>query len=239
MRVYKKCIYFTAIISVVSFGTAAILHYLFPCSESDFWINVSLGIFSGAILTVITSIISYKHERRRTLESFVYHTRHILFYLNKYQESMSIEQELRFYLDYLELNKTAWDMELGNMDFFFEKLNKNRKYVYEKIYKPILDFNQAVVSHEWHFRWYLDGSGKNDVVMEKFLSDLQKYLLTKTETEVPAEYDDNGNVINYCKRSSVSPKLVADISQELNGHYFEIMYGKKMVKKISKSQEEN
>lgn len=61
--------------------------------------------------------------------------------------------------------------------FLFERLIKSRKYIYEKIYKPVIDFNNAVANHEWHFRWYLDGSGKNDFVMEGFLSELQDYLL--------------------------------------------------------------
>lgn len=239
MRAYKKCVYFTAVISIVTFVVAVLLHYLIPCAESDFWINVCLGIFSGAILTLITSIISYRHEKRRTMESFVYHTRQILFYLNKYQESMSIEQKLKFYLDYIEFDKSAWDMELGDMDFFFEKFTKKKKYVYEKVYKPILDFNQAVIQHEWHFRWHLDGSGKNDAVMEKFTSELQDYLRIRTEVKVPAEYDADGNIIKYCKYSSTTSKLVADISKELNGHYYEIMYGMRVAKKQLKSQEDN
>lgn len=238
MRAYKKYVYFTALVSVVSFVPTILLHYLIPCSESDFWIDVCLGIFSGAILTLITSIISYSHERRRTLESFVYHTCQILNCLNKYQESMSIEQKLNFYLDYIKLDKSAWDMDLGNMDFFFERITNNRKYIYEKIYKPIIDFNHAVLKHEWHFRWYLEGSEKNDEVMEKFLFELQDYLIIKTESKFPIEYDDNGNVIEYCKCSSSTSKLVADISKELNGRYYDIMYGTKVAKKKIKLQEE-
>lgn len=237
MRMYKKHIYIIAPISVVTFALAVLLHYLKPCSESDFWINVCLGIFSGAILTLITSIISYNHEKRRTLESFIYHTRYILSYLNKYQQSMSIEQKINFYLNYIELDKSGWDMEFGNMDFFFERLTESRKYIYEKIYKPIIDFNNAVSNHEWHFRWYLDGSGKNDFVIEGFLSELQDYLLINNKSNFPAEYDDDGNVIRYCQCLTTISKLVDSIRRELGGRYYEIMYGKKVAKKQKNTED--
>ncbi|MFY4504469.1 hypothetical protein ACJ8LC_07180 [Ligilactobacillus ruminis] len=85
---------------------------------------------------------------------------------------MPVEHKINFYLNYIELDKSGWDMEFGNMEIFFERLIKSRKYIYEKIYKPVIDFNNVVTNHEWHFRWYLDGSGKNDFVMEGFLTRL-------------------------------------------------------------------
>lgn len=68
-----------------------------------------------------------------------------------------------------------------NMDFFAEKITGNRKYIYEKIYLPILKFNQAVNNHVWHFRWYFDGSGKNEPVMEMFVEQLEQHLLYRNE----------------------------------------------------------
>ena len=76
-------------------------------------------------------------------------------------------------------------MDIGNMDFFFENKTHDFQYIYTAIYKPILDFNRAVENHVWHFRWYLDGTGKNDTVMEKFLLELQEYLLEKNEQDIP------------------------------------------------------
>lgn len=239
MRAYKKYVYFTAVISIVAFVVAVLLHYLMPCAESDFWINVCLGIFSGAILTLITSIISYRHEKRRTMESFVYHTRQILFYLNKYQESMSIEQKLKFFLDYKELDRTAWHTEIGDMDFFFEKLTNNKKYIYDNIYMPIIEFDKEITKYQWGIRWHLDGIVKNDAVMDDVISKLQKYLIKRTEVKIPIQSDEGGNAIRWEKCSSVSSKLVADITKELYGHYYEIMYGMRFVKKQSKSQEVN
>lgn len=231
MRIYKILTVITIIIAVIALAIAILLHYLLPCGETDFWINVLIGIFGSAVLTTLTSIVSYHYERRKILEGFIYHTRQILSYLNKYQENMTLEQKIQFFLDYCDLDYSAWDMDFGDMDFFFEKVCGNRKYIYNRIYKPILDFNSAVANHAWHFRWHLDGSGKNERVMLSFLAELQDYLLEKTECDVPAEYDENGNVTASCHYSSVQPKLVFNIQKELNGRYYEIVYGKKIFKK--------
>lgn len=231
MRIYKKLTIFTIIIAVIALSIAILLHYLIPCVETEFWINVLVGIFGSAVLTTLTSIVSYHYERRKILEGFVYHTRQILSYLNKYQENMPLEQKLQFFLDYDDLDKSAWDMDFGDMDFFFEKVCGNRKYIYNCIYKPILDFNAAVANHIWHFRWHLDGCGKNERVMLSFLAELQDYLIGKTECDVPSEYDEDGNVSAFYHYSTVQPKLVLHIQEEINGRYYDIMYGKNIFKK--------
>lgn len=72
MRLQKKLLIASLILSVVSFCVALILGYLsIDCEwickihydsiseKIDFWVDVSLGVFSGAILTLMTSIISY------------------------------------------------------------------------------------------------------------------------------------------------------------------------------------
>lgn len=139
---------------------------------------------------------------------------------------MPLEQKLHFYLNYYELDKSAWDIDFGEMDFFFERIHKNQKYIYDFIYKPILDFNSAISKHVWHFRWHLDGTGKNDIVMQKFLSELQDYLLVKTEEDIPIEYNDDGEPISFCHRTSITPKLVSNIEEELAGNYYKILHGK-------------
>lgn len=229
MRLYKRMTIISALIALVSFLISILLHYFFICdNEIDFWINLCLGLFSGAILTVFTSIISYYHERRTTLEKFVYHTRSLLSYLNKYHEDMPIEEKIHFYFGYCDLDKSDWDMDIGNMDFFFEKVTGNFKYIYNEIYKPILDFDKAVANYKYDFHNYLNTTNKNDfrIIIEKYLSELQGYLLKKTEKDIPTEYDDNGNIENVYKYTYEIPKLVFDIKTQLSGHYYEIMYGK-------------
>ena len=112
------------------------------------------------------------------------------------------------------------------MDFFTEKITGNRKYIYEKIYLPILRFNQAVSDHIWHFRWYFDGSGKNKPVMEMFVEQLELHLLYRDKKSIPTDYDETGKAIAFCEVTSLESKLVREISKELNDKYYRIMYGK-------------
>ena len=117
------------------------------------------------------------------------------------------------------------------MDFFFENKNKNREYIFNTIYQPILQFSTAVSNHLWHFRWYLDGSGRNEKVMSDFIAELEKQLIILEEADVPTEFDENGKAISFCKVSSTKPKFVIDIQKELNGHYYDVMYNAKQDEK--------
>ena len=234
MRVYKRLTLLSVLIAAVMFSGAVFMHYSFLCDETEFWINVCLGIFGSAVLTALTAVISYFHEKIKTLENFYYHTRQILYVINKYQENMSLEVKIQFFLDYNDFDNIAWDADYGNIDFFFERMTKNREYIYSSIYKPILDFNHAVANHIWHFRWYLDGSGRNDTVMQKFVSELQDYLITTVEYNIPTNYDEKGNVISFSHYTSTSSKLVSDVKEELCGRYYEIMYGQRKAEKAIK-----
>lgn len=226
MRPYKKLTIVCAIISLFSLALCLVLHYWMACEEAEFWINVCLALFGSAILTMLNSLVFYFHEKRTTLENFMYFSKNLLQVLNKYQTSMSLEEKMRFYLDYHDMDKSAWDSAYGNMDFFFEKAHGNRAYIYKSLYLPILKFNKAVNEHVWHFRWYFDGSGKNAPVMEGFVEQLEKLLIYQDAQSVPTEYDESGKPVAFCEMVSIESKLVHEVLTELNGKYLDIMYGK-------------
>ena len=227
MRVYKQIFKWSILLATVTCGLSIGIYYVVPNHGGELWVNILLAIFGSAVLSALTGLLSYLYERRKTMESFVYHTRQILSYLNKYQTSMTLDEKIKFFIGYCEFDKSAWDADYGNMDFFFEKRNKNREYIFNNIYQPILQFSNAVSNHLWHFRWYLDGSGRNEKVMTNFIGELEAYLISHSEVDVPTEYNENGDAISFCKISSTEPKLVLDIKKELNGHYYDIMYNTK------------
>ena len=227
MKPYKRLTIICSSISLFSFIACLCLHYLIVCDDTDFWVNVCLAIFGSSLLTSLSSIVLYFHEKRVALENFMYHCRQLLHFLNKYQDSMPLSEKMRFFLDYHDLDKSAWDATYGNIDFFLERFTGNRAYIYKKLYHPILLFNQAVGSHAWHFRWYFDGSGKNDSVMEMFVAQLEQHLLIRSEQSIPTDYDASGKAVSFMETTSVESKLVHEILQELNGKYYDIMYGKK------------
>lgn len=239
MRVYRKLVIINAAISFVFFVVALLLNYLICSDNVTFWIDICNAIFGGTILTVLTSVVSYYFERRKTLEGFLYQTRQILSFLSKYQNDMTLEEKLKFFIDYSELDKITWDTYYGDFDFFFEPLNKKRQYIYNKIYKPILDFNKAVTNHVWKFRSYFDGAEGKEKVMLIFVDELQNYLLVKEEKEIPCDWDENGKPVSFCRFSDIHSKLVLDVKKELAGHYYEILYGKRTAKRAMSYREKN
>lgn len=202
MSVYKKSVICTGIITVFSFAIAIILNYAL---NVEFWCNVCLGIFGSSLLSCITALIGYSTEKRNALESFSAETHKLLHEFNKYQRSMSLDDKINWYLTIIDYDKTTWDLYLGKIDFFD---NRQRDYIYKKIYYPLLEVNNAIAQHMWNFRMHKSGQVRNEVAMESYVEEIEPYIL---ETE------------GYTTRNG----LVNNIIKELNGYYFEIMYGKK------------
>ena len=221
MRNYAISARITAILTLVSFAAAMILHYATNGEETEFWCNVCLAVFGSGLLTFITSWIGYFIEKSKTLENFSYSTRFLLHIINKYDLNWDLEKKIDFFLDYKDIDKSLWDSNLGAIYFLFDPSRKNFMYIYKKIYRPIVDLNLKVSDHEFHFIWYKDGSGKNDVVMQKFVKEIEALFMEETTKKHTLE---DGRVLTT---KGVYNKLVRTISAELNGRYYDIMYGKK------------
>ena len=232
MSIYKKTIGLTGLITILSFVVCLVLHYLFMSEEAVFWCNVVLGIFSGALLTLLSSVIGYRVERKRVLENFFYYTNKILKQINQYQMNMTLEEKIDLLLEYADSDKIEWDSCLGEIDFLFDFGKKNYKYIYNSIYKPLWELQLAIQKHYWHFKWYKDGTGKNDKVMEEFLKEIEPLILDREEMKTPIETDQNGKAIKYLTATAVTNRIVSSINKELTGKYYTLMYGKKAEKQM-------
>ena len=232
MSIYKKTIGLTGLITILSFVVCLVLHYLFMSEEAVFWCNVVLGIFSGALLTLLSSVIGYRVERKRVLENFFYYTNKILKQINQYQMNMTLEEKIDLLLEYADSDKIEWDSCLGEIDFLFDFGKKNYKYIYNSIYKPLWELQVAIQKHYWHFKWYKDGTGKNDKVMEEFLKEIEPLILDREEMKTPIETDQNGKAIKYLTATAVTNRIVSSINKELTGKYYTLMYGKKAEKQM-------
>ena len=232
MSIYKKTIGLTGLITILSFVVCLVLHYLFMPEEAEFWCNVVLGIFSGALLTLLSSVIGYRVERKRVLENFFYYTNKILKQINQYQMNMTLEEKIDLLLEYADSDKIEWDSCLGEIDFLFDFGKKNYKYIYNSIYKPLWELQVAIQKHYWHFKWYKDGTGKNDKVMEEFLKEIEPLILDREEMKTPIETDQNGKAIKYLTATAVTNRIVSSINKELTGKYYTLMYGKKAEKQM-------
>lgn len=231
MRIYRNATIITALLTVVSFIIAAFLN--FGTTIDPFWCNLLLGIFGSSLLTLITSIIGYQVERRKTFEGFSYCTKEILRNLNKYQVSWTLEEKINFFLAYHDISCSEWDRYFGEFCFLFDFKKRKRKYIYEKIYQPLLTTNQKIGYHIWHFRWHKDGSGRNEQVMKKFVKEVEDLIIETTAEEFPRLEDlpedmRDGIEVNYI--STTRNRIVEDVQRELNGEYYRFMYGNKTYK---------
>lgn len=221
MKNYVISTRITAALTCLSFIDTLILHYGFHGADADFWCNVCLAAFGSGLLTFITSCIGYATEKRHTLESFSYSTRSLLHILNKYDLDWNLEKKIDFFLDYTDIDKSVWDAYLGGICFMFDPCKEKYKYVFQKIYKPILDVNQKIAEHEAHFKWHKDGSGKNDVVMANFVNEIESLFMEKITSNHMLE---DGQEF---QTTTVQNKLVHSILEELNGEYYDMMYNKR------------
>ena len=116
---------------------------------------------------------------------------------------------------------------------------KNRKYIYDSIYKPINNLCDRITSHYWNFKWHKEGSGRNEKAMQHYIDEIEPLIIERKDYKIPTEVDDEGKIISEMSGSSVSNKLFGDIMKELNNRYYEIMYGKHKSKKEDSKQEMN
>lgn len=226
MRNYAIATKITSLITGLSLIAVLIIHYGFAGNEAEFWCNVLLAVFGSALLSAISSFLGYNYEKRRTLENFSYSTRALLHVLNKYDLKWNDEKKMNFFLSYNDIDKSMWDGLLGDIYFLCDKDREKFKYVYEKIYSPILKVNQKVGGHEFHFIWHKDGSGKNDAVMHDFIGEIEPLIM---ETKVIEHQSPEGEMMSM---TTTKNKLVHSILEELNGHYYELMYSKKQAERM-------
>lgn len=235
MKTYKISTYITMGLTILSALATLITHYCITSCEGDFWSNVALAIFGSAFLTLITSLIGYFVERR-VLEDFSCRTRIILKQLNKYQMDWPIENKIDFFLSYAENDIVAWDSELRNMAFLFDRKRNKYHYVYYKIYKPILDVNRGINERVLYFQSHNDKSRKNDEMMKKFVEEIECLFIKKVERRIPKEINKDDKTIDFMIASSFGNEVVEKVFAELNGKYYELMYGKNKIKKMEKKE---
>lgn len=223
MRVYKNALLVTFALTIAAFWGAIILN--FAVKADSFWANALLGVFGSSLLTFTTSVVGYRVERRKTFECFRSETVEILSNLNKYQISWTLEEKINFFLSYNDTSKVSWDRYFGDFSFLFNWKKKTSNYIYSNIYQPILEINSLISSHVWHFRWYKDGSGRNDIVVGEFAQEIEDLIMETTQFDFK-DPEGNSSSTNYTKN-----KIVNLIGSELGGKYYKLMYGTRLYNK--------
>ncbi len=174
--------------------------------------DILLSIFGSSFLTLLLSIAGYKIEKRRILENFYKSIKKYIRYWSTYDSNDSLKDKCHYFVNFYMKDFPDIGLSYSEIYFLNDKNDNDRKYIYNKIYMKCFKLIELIQSHYWHFKWYLDGSGKRDEAIEKYINEIEAIMLDIEE----------GNVC-----TSVMPKITDELQEELNGRYYEIMYGKK------------
>jgi len=91
MKIYKWGIYISFPLSIVAIVTAFILNeYGFTIGS-----NAMLGVFGSGVLTFLTTLIGYRVERRKGLESFLAKAQQLISIISKYEGNTDTENKIR------------------------------------------------------------------------------------------------------------------------------------------------
>lgn len=213
MRTNRPAVIWSAIITAIAFIGALVLHY----SGEDFWSNILAGIFASGVLTIMISVINYCTERRKTLERFYSYAKKAAYNYNQFEDDGNLERSIDSVLEMNKFDYLELDNAFGDMCFLFNG-KKTRKYIYDKIYKPTLDLRSMLEEKCFHFKEYRKSANGNSAVMKIFVNEVAEVFIETKEVKMTGE-QDSVFVITTKKN-----KIVDQLLEELDGHYFEIMY---------------
>ena len=221
MRTNKPAIIWSTIISVVALICSLVLQYF----GLEYAANLLAGIFASGVLTIMISIINYRTERRKTLEQFYSYAKKAANNYNRFENDGDLERSIDSVLamndfDYIEL-----DNAYGDMSFLFHD-KKTRKYIFEKIYEPTLVLRKLISEKCFHFREYKKAFSGNSRVMRIFVDEVAVAIMSQQEMTSVNEHG-----VSIVMKTTHN-KAVEQLLEELDGHYYKIMYprAKKEVK---------
>lgn len=230
MKIYAKLTWITGFTAILSFLEALALHLFASGRYAEFCCDVGLAIFGSALLAAVTSGATYWYEKHRTMEEFSKKTASLLHMIKKYSTSWDDEQKINFYLDLDDVDTTAWDGYMRDITFMYDPHRHKYRYIYERIYFPIETLIRSVARHERHFRYHKEAlranpdSIRDGEVMKEFIEELETIFIEKEEYKVT---DSDGKELIF---TGISNKLVHSVFEELNGHYYDLIYGRKKEK---------
>lgn len=228
MKNYAISTIITGLCAIFSLVAVFVLRGIFRDCDDKFWENFALAIFGSSFLAAITSGISYRAEKRRTMDRFYCSTYHLLRVLKQYSTEWDDLTKLNFIINYYDIDKEPWGEEYGDIFFMFNH-KKRMKYIYDSIYLPItlLDSRLSEEDIQSVFRAY---RGKSSV--EKFNLEM---VISAFETIITTKANDVKKIVAQ-KVLTQSPRFVSSIKKELNGRYYDLMYSKNTQKGYDEEQ---
>ncbi len=183
--------------------------------------DLALAIFGSSLLTMIVGIIGYRVERKKALEHFYLAVRKKVLYWSTYDQQDSIEKKCEYFTNYYLKDFEDLGTAYANIYFLFNQYSAKKKYITDEIFNKCLNFSRLIEEHYWHFKWYLDGTGKNKQVIQGFIDEIENEMLE-------VEHEGIGKFIK--------PKITENLMNKLENQYYIIMYGKRQYERELKIQ---
>jgi len=221
VRIHKLTIIYMVVVCASALSLALFLDY----KGVSFWSNIAVGILSSGVLALIISVVGYNVERRRTLEEFYTQACKAVRNLGLYQHDENEEQIMRTIVKMADYDYSALNTSYANIDFIWNS-KKLRHRIYNNVYLEIVTIKNEIAQKVVHFQWHLTGKTTYLPVMQYYIKELDKFLVTRNESEF--HYEDGSTTKMSYVRSSTS----RIIEEELNTWYFQLMYGKKAGTKV-------
>lgn len=190
MVTYKWSTIVSSFVCVFSFWISLVCN--FSLKNVDYLTNLMLGIFASSLLIVITCIIGYRVERKKTLEKFNTETLRILKEYCILDSDDSLETAMNNYIQIGKIDIFYLDTTMSEVNFFFDigRFGHKKRAQIFGIYNYIRELQNLVVEKAFHFCLYRKAmikTGNGNVEeMQNFIDELNAFFsdaLRKTLTE--------------------------------------------------------
>ena len=213
MRTNKIAIKYSSVISV----TALVLSIVLYSKGYDYASNLLVGVFASGVLTLLISLINYSTERRRTLEKFYSYALKAASNFNRFENDNSLERTIDIVLQMNQFDYIELDNSFGDIDFFFNN-KKNREFIYENIYEPTVNLRRIINEKCFHFNEYRKAVNGNSLVMQRFVKEIDSFIMSRSEDELTLE-DGTTTIVVTCYN-----KIVKGILDNVNGRFYKMIY---------------
>ena len=217
MKENKTVIFWSLAIASISLAASIILH----CRSCEYASNIFSGIFASALLAFMIAVINYHISKRRTLENFYSYAMKAVANYNLFENDGDLERTIDSVLLMDQFDYLGLDTAYGEMCFVFNN-DKNHKYVYDRIYLLTLELRRLISEKCFHFREYRKSMNGNKSAMKHFVEEIDCAIMERKTVHVSRD----GSEIQMV---SVKNRIVEQLLTELNGKYYELMYGKKTI----------
>ena len=201
LKIHARSVWCLLLITIVTLITLLL--------TQDKIYDISLAIFGSSLITLIISVVSYRCERKRTLEQFYNTICKRISYYSTYLQSWSIEDKCHFYVNHFLKDFPSIGDAYANIYFFWDIKKRKRKYIYDNIYSKCRDMGNYIDSYYYNFATYINKTGEADHAIDNYIKKIESELFNQKGNKIESDFMDN-------------------IMNELNGEYYKIMYGKEM-----------